>query len=43
MKKYQKVKAVAKNNPKGSYAAGCPTNVRGSGGTCKKCELTGNI
>jgi len=43
MKKYQKTKAVAKNNPKGSYAAGCPTNVRNGSGTCKKCELSGNI
>ena len=43
MKKYVKVKVVAKSTPKGSYAAGCPQNVRGSGGTCKKCELTGNL
>lgn len=26
MKKYVKVKVVAKNAPSGSYVAGCPTN-----------------
>ena len=42
MKKYVKVKVVAKNNPQGSYAAGCPTdkNKQGSGdpGSCSRCD-----
>ena len=43
MKKYTKVKLVAKNNPDGSYVAGCPTHgARGQHGPgeCKKCERT---
>lgn len=39
MKKYQKAEVVTKNNPQGSYVAGCPT---GSSTThssqCQKCE-----
>jgi hypothetical protein len=39
-KKYQKAKVVAKNNPQGSFAAGCPS-VRSGGQAevCHKCEL----
>lgn len=41
MKKYTKVKVVAKNNPQGSYAAGCPTgSSTGGSGQCKQCERT---
>lgn len=41
MKKYVKAQVVAKNNPQGSYAAGCPQHTRDKWtfGTCKKCEL----
>jgi hypothetical protein len=38
MKKYKKAKVVAKNNPQGSFAAGCPTNTRSGSGNCN-CEL----
>lgn len=42
MKKYKKAKVVAKNNPQGSYAAGCPAKNTGSGtlgqGGCKDCD-----
>lgn len=44
MKKYVKAKVVAKNNPQGSYAAGCPPQDSQGGGSsggtrnCKKCE-----
>ncbi|MEI7594142.1 MAG: hypothetical protein WCK02_00220 [Bacteroidota bacterium] len=42
MKTYKKAKVVAKNNPQGSYAAGCPTHASGgcgpSAGHCKSCE-----
>ena len=34
MKKYQKVKLVAKNQVVGSYAAGCPSKNRGNDGSC---------
>jgi hypothetical protein len=43
MKKYKKAKVVAKNSPKGSYAAGCPEKNSGHGGGydhCKPCERT---
>jgi hypothetical protein len=40
MKKYKKVKVVAKNNPKGSYAAGCPEHHRTGGiEACRRCEF----
>jgi len=39
-KAYKKVKVVAKNNPQGSYVAGCPTNKNGFGSDCKSCERT---
>ena len=39
MKKYVKAKVVAKNNPQGSYAAGCPAKNSG-GDYCKSCERT---
>ena len=35
---YKKPQLIAKNNPKGSYAAGCPTEY--GGGTCwRNCEI----
>ena len=40
MKKYVKAQVVAKNNPQGSYAAGCPTNRNGDTYACKTCERT---
>jgi len=40
MKKYVKAKVVAKNNPQGSYAAGCPAKENGAEYHCKKCERT---
>lgn len=44
MKKYVKAQVVAKNNPQGSYAAGCPTNERGGDTSgiysCIRCERT---
>jgi len=41
MKKYKKVQVVAKNNPQGSYAAGCPTgSSTGSSTDCRKCDRT---
>ena len=39
MKKYVKAQVVAKNNPTGSYAAGCPSMGTGNQ-ECKKCERT---
>ena len=30
MKTYTKAKAIAVNVPRGSYAAGCPTNIPGA-------------
>jgi hypothetical protein len=47
MKKYVKAQVVAKNNPQGSYAAGCPpkngNNPNNPSGPfkslCKACEL----
>jgi hypothetical protein len=43
MKKYKKVQVLAKNNPQGSYAAGCPAKNPGieeASTGCKKCERT---
>ena len=41
MKKYVKAEVVAKNNPQGSYAAGCPTKVGDTSAVhCKACETT---
>lgn len=40
MKKYVKAQVVAKNNPQGSYAAGCPVNENGLSNRCKQCERT---
>lgn len=37
MKPYGKVKIVAKNTPKGSYAAGCPAVSRHLCVTCTFC------
>ncbi len=36
--KYQKPQVIAKNNPTGSFAAGCPSNDYGVLGNCKMCE-----
>lgn len=38
MKTFKKVKLEAKNNPTGSYAAGCPTNTRQH--ICVYCEVS---
>ena len=38
MKKYQKAQVIAKNNPQGSYAAGCPPKDAGGPNYCKRCE-----
>ena len=40
MKKYVKAKVVAKNNPQGSYAAGCPVKTYGNNPSpkCRDCE-----
>lgn len=39
MKKYKKAKVLAKNNPQGSYAAGCGSNrPNQSSQECKRCE-----
>ena len=41
MKNYQKPMVIAKNNPTGSYAAGCPEKNAGiDSGHCKTCERT---
>ena len=41
MKKEQKVKGGAKNNPQGSYAAGCGSDNTFAGSSkCKSCERT---
>lgn len=34
---YKKPQLVAKNNPTGSFAAGCPANNVG-GGFCRMCD-----
>ena len=39
MKKYVKAQVVAKNNPQGSYAAGCPS-ISMSQSACMRCERT---
>ena len=38
--KYQKPQVIAKNNPTGSFAAGCPEQHRGSSMSCLNCERT---
>ncbi len=38
MKTYVKAMVVAKNNPEGSYAAGCPADKNWT--NCKNCERT---
>lgn len=46
MKTYVKAQVVAKNNPQGSYAAGCPVRKSNQGidsqgpYSCKSCERT---
>lgn len=37
---YKKPRLIAKNNPTGSFAAGCPTKERYYGTTCVSCEVT---
>ena len=37
---YKKPRLIAKNNPTGSFAAGCPANEAWGGGFCKNCERT---
>lgn len=36
---YKKPQLVAKNNPIGSFAAGCSANNRGTGIYCRTCEM----
>lgn len=39
--KYQKPQLIAKNNPTGSFAAGCPAKDRGAAtASCLSCERT---
>jgi hypothetical protein len=44
MKNYVKAVVLAKNNPEGSYSAGCPVNERGGSSSgkysCITCERT---
>ncbi len=35
---YSKPKIIAKNDPTGSFAAGCPSNNRCGGSFCMNCE-----
>ena len=35
---YKKPRLIAKNNPTGSFAAGCPTNDYGSDWMCRECD-----
>ena len=38
---YKKPRLIAKNNPTGSFAAGCPTgDSYGTDYECRKCERT---
>ena len=37
---YKKPRLIAKNNPTGSFAAGCPTNERYGDYYCLNCERT---
>ena len=37
---YKKPRLIAKNNPTGSFAAGCPTYHAGGGNECLSCETT---
>lgn len=37
---YTKPQVIAQNASTGSYAAGCPTNDKGSSFNCKECERT---
>ena len=36
--KYQKPQVIAKNNPTGSFAAGCPSNENGHIDGCNRCD-----
>ena len=38
MKNYVKAMVLAKNNPQGSYAAGCPEKNAGTPTNCHNCE-----
>ncbi|SHM39765.1 hypothetical protein [Fibrobacter sp. UWB7] len=37
---YKKPRLIAKNNPTGSFAAGCPSENYGGCISCKECERT---
>ena len=37
---YKKPRLIAKNNPTGSFAAGCPTESRSRYTDCRMCELS---
>ena len=37
---YKKPQLIAKNNPTGSFAAGCPVNNRSDTYSCLNCERT---
>ena len=37
---YKKPRLIAKNNPTGSFAAGCPAKDRGFDADCLNCERT---
>jgi len=39
-KAYKKPVIIAKNNPTGSFAAGCPEKGTGGTSTCHRCERT---
>jgi hypothetical protein len=39
-KAYKKPQLIAKNNPQGSFAAGCPLNDNGGDTYCRDCERT---
>lgn len=39
-KAYKKPQLIAKNNPQGSFAAGCPLDSAGGVGYCHDCERT---
>jgi len=40
-KAYKKPVLIAKNNPTGSFAAGCPAQGQSSTSECKSCERSG--
>jgi hypothetical protein len=38
---YKKPRLIAKNNPTGSFAAGCPSQDRNTSGYCDDCDRVG--